>query len=177
MNLNIKVINPNVLQYYKTYSPKHPSDSGIDLVIPNTIVIKPKERKVAIGLGIMGQPITHDGKPHGYRMIHRSSIYKFPIRLENYEGLIDYTYRGEITAFVHNTTHSECVIEAGTKLFQLVSYDLSPISLKVVDEIDETARGSDGFGSTGSLVQLSMENKFKRFHSDGRNNNFYDCCI
>jgi dUTPase len=40
-------------------------------------------------------------------------------------------------------------IDAGTRLFQLCAPDLSPLSVKIVDNLPDSARGEGGFGSTG----------------------------
>ena len=44
------------------------------------------------------------------------------------------------------------VLKRGTRLFQIVSPDLSPITVKVVKKLSETSRGEGGFGSTGTSI-------------------------
>ena len=79
----------------------------------------------------------------------RSSIAKTPLRLCNSIGLIDAGYRGEIKAVVDNIKSELYIVEKGQRLFQLVAMDGSPINFQLVDELTETTRGEDGFGSTG----------------------------
>ena len=79
----------------------------------------------------------------------RSSIVKTPLRLCNSIGLIDAGYRGEIMAVVDNIKSELYTVEKGQRLFQLVAMDGSPINFQLVDELTETTRGEDGFGSTG----------------------------
>jgi dUTP pyrophosphatase len=84
-----------------------------------------------------------------YRLVPRSSIYKTPLRLSNSEGIIDASYRGQIIAKVDNLSPYDYHIKRGDRLFQLVAPDLTPIRFTIVDTLDETERGSCGFGSTG----------------------------
>ncbi len=146
MELNIKLLNNNVRKYYETYSEHHTikTDSGLDLLIAESITVKAKTTH-KIPLSVACQPNVVSG----YYLYPRSSIIKTPLRLANSVGIIDYTYRGEIMAVVDNISDKDYVIEANTKLFQLCSPDLKPLSFKLVDELTETVRGSGGFGSTG----------------------------
>ena len=69
--------------------------------------------------------------------------------MANSFGLIDGGYRGEIIAVCDNIKNFEYKLEAGTRLFQIVSSDSSPISYELVDELSNSTRGEGGFGSTG----------------------------
>jgi len=53
-----------------------------------------------------------------------------------------------IAIVVDNVGNTTEIITPGTKLFQICAPDLTPISFHVVDQLDETERGSGGFGST-----------------------------
>ena len=86
-----------------------------------------------------------------YYLYPRSSIIKTSLRLSNSIGIIDAGYRGNIIAVVDNLDHKNDVkIESGSRLFQLCSPNLSVIEFKLVDELSNTSRGNDGFGSTGN---------------------------
>ena len=86
--------------------------------------------------------------PVSYYLYPRSSITKTPLRLANSVGIIDAGYRGNIIACVDNIKNGEYIIEAGSRLFQICSSDLSPISIEIVNSLPETSRGIGGFGST-----------------------------
>lgn len=171
MDLQVKVLDNAVSDYYTDYKQEHATDSGINLVVPKDILIKAGLNRnqltdtvktpiiTSVGLGIACEPITHDQKPHGYYLYHRSSVSKSPVRLANHYGIIDYTYRGEIIAKVYNIGDIDYLLKAGTILFQLCSYDLSPMALKVVSELSNTSRGSSGFGSTGTSIYLTKTSK------------------
>ncbi len=81
----------------------------------------------------------------------RSSISKKDISLSNAVGVIDSDYRGEITARFKN------IIPVGAKKYgvgdriaQLVVLKLPEVELEQVDTLDETTRGTGGYGSTGN---------------------------
>ena len=72
------------------------------------------------------------------------------LRLSNQIGIIDENYRGEIMALVDNFDNEDFVIKKDERLFQLVFPSLKPFKIELVDDIDESDRGSNGFGSTGT---------------------------
>ena len=67
----------------------------------------------------------------------------------NKVGVIDSDYRGEIIVALHNDSDEYRYIENGERIAQLVAIPYLPMDLYEVDELDETARGAGGFGSTG----------------------------
>lgn len=64
-------------------------------------------------------------------------------------GLIDSDYRGEIGVMAFNTTDKKMIIQQGDRIAQLVIMPTPQIDLEEVDELSDTQRGNDGFGSTG----------------------------
>lgn len=88
--------------------------------------------------------------PSAYYLYPRSSISKTPFRLANSVGIIDSGYRGNLIAKVDKVYNNQCVVNSGERLFQICAPNLSPLkSVTIVDELDDTARSSGGFGSTG----------------------------
>tara|TARA_Y100000992_G_scaffold54409_1_gene32676 strand:+ start:5459 stop:6001 length:543 start_codon:yes stop_codon:yes gene_type:complete len=88
-----------------------------------------------------------------YYMYPRSSISKTNLRLANSVGIIDSGYRGNLCAVVDNINdHEVAIVDKHQRLFQICSPTLSPLVVKLIDNIDffeTTIRGSGGFGSTG----------------------------
>jgi len=84
-----------------------------------------------------------------YLLVPRSSIAKTPLLMANSIGIIDAGYRGEIIGAVYNTSKEDYVVEAGTRLFQIVLPSLEPFDVEIVSDLSETVRGEGGFGSTG----------------------------
>ena len=80
----------------------------------------------------------------------RSSLgRKFGLTLANSVGVIDSDYRGEYIVCLHNDTDSEKTVANGDRIAQLVIMPFLPAEFIETDELDETARGEGGFGSTG----------------------------
>lgn len=67
----------------------------------------------------------------------------------NKVGVIDSDYRGEIMVALHNHSKEEKMVESGERIAQMVLAPYVYGEYEEVDELDETGRGSGGFGSTG----------------------------
>ena len=65
-------------------------------------------------------------------------------------GVIDSDYRGEIKIVFQNPTEKYVDIKAGEKVAQLVIEKIALLDVKEVHSLDDTTRGSNGFGSTGN---------------------------
>jgi dUTP pyrophosphatase len=65
--------------------------------------------------------------------------------------VIDADYRGEIKVALHNDGIHARLVEKGQKVAQLVVMPFLNISFQEVDELDQTVRGTGGFGSTGKM--------------------------
>ena len=67
----------------------------------------------------------------------------------NKVGVIDADYRGEVMVYLHNHGAGPQTVEDGDRIAQLVITPCLTAQFQVVDELDDTRRGSGGFGSTG----------------------------
>ena len=67
----------------------------------------------------------------------------------NAPGTIDEDYRGELRVLLVNLGDADFVIEPGYRIAQLVVAPIARVRCELVPELDDTARGSGGFGSTG----------------------------
>lgn len=128
----------------------HGDDSGFDLYCPLDLEIPARSTSFRIDLEIKTEfRDTNDGNV-GYQVLPRSSTgSKTPLRLCNSIGIIDRSYRGSVMAFVDNNSDSIYNVNKGDRLFQAVSFNGEPITCKLVTELNNTSRGSGGFGSTG----------------------------
>ena len=144
MKLLIKPLNDISMSFYRNHGHFHEGDAGLDLYVLEDLTFEPGETKL-IKLGISCE--SEDGS--AYYLLPRSSISKTPLRMSNSIGLIDGGYRGEIMASCDNIKNYTYKVEKGQRLFQIVSFDLAPISYILVDTLTETTRGKGGFGSTG----------------------------
>jgi dUTP pyrophosphatase len=71
----------------------------------------------------------------------------------NAPGTVDADFRGEVKVLLVNHGREAFVVERGARIAQLVIAPVSRAMLIETDELDDTARGSGGFGSTGSAAR------------------------
>ena len=67
----------------------------------------------------------------------------------NCVGVIDSDYRGEIMVGLHNAGESDYTVQPGDRIAQLMVVPVVQAQVQMVEELDDTARGAGGFGSTG----------------------------
>jgi dUTP pyrophosphatase len=75
---------------------------------------------------------------------------KQKISVLNTPGTIDADYRGEIKVILINLGQEPFKVEKGLRIAQMVVCPIVQAQLKEVDDLSETERGKDGFGSTGT---------------------------
>jgi len=91
--------------------------------------------------------------PYGFegQIRSRSGLaLKHGVIVLNAPGTIDSDYRGEVGVILGNYGHAPYEIEIGDRIAQIVIASVPVDSFIEVEEIDETERGSGGFGSTGT---------------------------
>ena len=76
---------------------------------------------------------------------------KTKMRVANSPGTIDASYRGEIGIIIENIGDINITLHQGAKVAQGVLCPVYHASFKMVDKLDETSRGKDGYGSTGTI--------------------------
>ena len=154
MHLKIQPSNSGIKAIYENHTSYHEGDSGLDLFINERIVVPAKELSFKKDTGISCEAFRDKSKQGGnisYYLYPRSSMgAKTPLRLSNSVGIIDSGYRGSIIGIVDNLSDTDYVIEPGTRLFQLCSPILDPITFQIVNTLSTTSRGSGGLGSTGA---------------------------
>lgn len=74
---------------------------------------------------------------------------KHGITLANGIGTIDSDYRGEIKVILINLSKEPYTISKGDRVAQMVFLKYEKVEFKLVDELDETLRGKEGFGHSG----------------------------
>ena len=157
-----KAVNKMNTDEYKANPYK---DSGFDVYTPRgTVDIHPGQTKlVDMQIQCAAYKIVCDGdscvkEPTAFFMYPRSSIYKSKLRLANNTGIIDSGYRGNLMGAFDNIASSVSSVDkdiwcqneqAHGRLLQICMPDLSPFSVEIVTELDDTTRGAGGLGSTG----------------------------
>ena len=139
LNVRIKRLDPSV----ELPSYAYLGDAGLDLRANEDVALAPFERKlIPTGLAI--------AIPEGYAgfVQPRSGMaLKLGLTMANTPGLIDAHYRGELKVVAVNIDADETIhIARGERIAQLVIQKVPCVQLV---EVDETDRGSGGFGSSG----------------------------
>jgi len=163
MKLKFKKLHPDaVVPKYGT-----PGSSGFDLVAIEDVEIDAGETKlVKTGLS-MAVELGYE-----IQVRPRSGLsLKTPLRVSNAPGTVDSDYRGEVCVIMTNTSGIKSVVQKrgydgdliditlnpleivrikkGDRIAQGVVCPIIQVDFEEVDDLDETARGSGAFGSTG----------------------------
>ena len=128
-----------------TPSYAHKGDAGVDLYSAEDCVLKPMERKLIptglkleIPYGYEGQVRPKSGLAMSHGITHANAV-----------GTIDSSYRGEIKLPVINLSTETYRIEKGKKIGQLIFAKVEEAVFEEAEQLSETTRSENGFGSTG----------------------------
>ncbi len=122
--------------------------AGVDLLaaVADDVIIAPGDRAmIPTGVAI--------ALPSGYeaQVRPRSGLAaKSGITILNSPGTIDADYRGEIAVILANLGNAPFTVNRGLRIAQMVIAPVGRVQWRRVTELPETARGSGGFGSTGT---------------------------
>jgi len=126
----------------------HETDAGMDMyAISKKRVIENDPYLLEYGTGIAVEI------PRGYvgLLFPRSSVYKSGMTLCNCVGVIDSGYRGEIIFKFYARYHvNDQIYDVGDRVGQLVILPYPKIEAVEADELEESDRGANGYGSTGA---------------------------
>ena len=142
--MTIKIINKSAHQLpeYETGA-----SAGMDLRANSTeaVILKPLERAI-IKTGLFIElPVGYEAQVRP-----RSGLAaKHGITVLNSPGTVDADYRGEIGVILVNLSNTDFKIENGERIAQLVIAKHERADWLEVDQLNDTARGEGGFGSTG----------------------------
>ena len=117
--------------------------AGLDVCSIEDVVIEPHQRATArTGLAV--------AIPHGFygRVAPRSGL-AVKQGLDVLAGVIDSDYRGEVCVVLYNTSDVAIALPAGSKICQVIIEKIITPKAVWESDLDQTARGAGGFGSTG----------------------------
>lgn len=128
----------------------HSEDFCYDVVATSRTELAPNVYKYGIGLvfqvyrleGFSSTRVSIDLRP-------RSSVWKTGMVLSNCTGTVDETYTGEVSAVFYHLFPDMPIYEVGDRIGQIKIGTALPMNFVEVDELDVTARGDGGYGSTG----------------------------
>lgn len=149
MQLKIKALSPKIgkeipLPFYAT-----PGSAAMDLhaCIDDSVVIPPNARRVIP----TGLAIALPSAEYVALVFARSGLgIKHGIAPANCVGVIDSDYRGEIMVGLQNSGDSDFTIQPGDRIAQLMITPVIQAQIQMVEDLDDTQRGTGGFGSTGT---------------------------
>jgi len=122
--------------------------AGMDLLaaIPEPVTLAPGQRRlIPTGIAI--------ALPAGFeaQVRPRSGLaLKNGVTVLNAPGTVDADYRGEVGVILANLGDQPFTVERGMRVAQMVVARYERVAWRAVESLDETARGSGGFGSTGT---------------------------
>lgn len=121
----------------------HEQDAGLDLYSRETIGMEPGQSAV-FDTGV------HMEFPHGYYgKIESKSGLNVKYGVVSCGGVIDDGFTGSITVKLYNLSQEPYIVSAGDKIAQIVIMPYATPELEIVDKLEDTPRGTAGFGSTG----------------------------
>jgi dUTP pyrophosphatase len=143
--MKIKIVNnsKHPLPSYETNS-----SAGMDLRanLDESVFLKPFERAL-IPTGLFIElPVGHEAQVRP-----RSGLAKeYGISVLNATGTIDADYRGEVKVVMVNLSQQEYVINDGNRIAQMIISTYERAEWDEVQKLEETTRGPEGFGHTGT---------------------------
>ena len=123
----------------------HPGDAGMDVRSVEDLVI-PAGGRALVHTGLVA------AIPDGYELQVRSRsglALKSGVAVLNSPGTVDAGYRGEIGVILANFGDGGFAVKKGDRIAQLVAAPVTVAEISETAEVDVTARGAGGFGSTG----------------------------
>ncbi|MBO7608846.1 MAG: dUTP diphosphatase [Muribaculaceae bacterium] len=143
--MEVKIVNtgPHALPQYSTEL-----SAGMDLRawLPEPVTLQPLERAM-LHTGI------YIALPEGFecQIRPRSGLaLKRGLTVLNTPGTIDADYRGEVCVIIANLSNEPQTIDDGERICQMVVARHETVQWQVTETLDETERGSGGFGHTGT---------------------------
>jgi len=131
---------------FPSYATAHAAGMDLIAAVKDPLVLKPGDRAlVPAGISI--------ALPPGYeaQVRPRSGLaLKHGITVLNSPGTIDADYRGEVGVILINHGRDNFTVERGMRVAQMVIAPYSQVKWQEAANLDETARGKGGFGSTGT---------------------------
>lgn len=121
----------------------HPGDAGLDLyaahdaIVTGETVLIPTGVAVAVPDGCVGL------------VCPRSGLSKYGVTVANAPGVVDSGYRGELMVRLTTTSATPYPVHRGDRIAQLLVVPILRPEVTVVERLDNTERGTNGFGSTG----------------------------
>lgn len=143
MKVQFKKLNDKAI--LPAYQTEHAACMDVAACLDVPVTIEPHGRAIIPTGFAIALPPGYEAQIRG-----RSGMAaKFGIMPANGLGTIDADYRGEVGLILLNTTNEPFTVEPGMRVAQMVIAKYEKVAWSEVDELDETARGTGAYGSTG----------------------------
>lgn len=146
--IEYKILDPRIGKEFPLPTYATSGSAGMDLraCLDQALMLNPGDTQlIPTGLAI------HIGDPSLAAVIlPRSGLgHKHGVVLGNLVGLIDSDYQGQLMISCWNRSQQSFVIEPGERIAQMVFVPVLQVELAAVDDFDQSARGTGGFGHSG----------------------------
>ena len=148
MELKFKALNPKIGREIPLPQFATPGSAAMDLraCIDRPVTIRAGERTV-VPTGLAKALPSAD---YVALLFARSGLgIRKGVCLSNGVGVIDSDYRGEIGVGLVNLSQEAYTVQPGDRIAQLMVVPVERPTVSLVEDLDDTSRGSGGFGSTG----------------------------
>jgi len=145
MATNIKFMRLNSMAKEPTRGSLYAAGYDLSAAIDSNMIIPP-HTTVKIGTGLA---IELPENTFGAIYARSGIATREGLRPANCVGVIDSDYRGEVVVALHNDTDAMGIVEPGERIAQLVVQPYVSVEFEEAETLNETNRGSGGFGSTG----------------------------
>lgn len=148
MDINVKIKRLRANAKIPQYATSGSAAADLHAAIDEPMVILPNQR-IPIPTGFAISPERNDVVA---LIFGRSGLgTKYGITLANSVGVIDSDYRGEVHVTLINRSNDPYTIQPGERLAQMMFVPVYNASFTESGELDDTERGTGGFGSTGKV--------------------------
>ena len=150
MELKLKALSPKLGKEipFPTYATAGSAGMDLRACIDSGVTILPGDQ----ALIPTGLSIALPSADYVALLYARSGLaIKHGLSPANCVGVIDSDYRGEVVVALRNYGKEPYTVEPGERVAQMVITPVVQAKVTVVDELDDTARGAGGFGSTGKV--------------------------
>ena len=144
--MKLKIVKLDPLAEVPKYA--HPNDAGLDLFSLEELEIPTGESKlIRTGISIeLPQETEAQIRPRsGLALKHQITVLNTP-------GTIDEGYRGEVAVILINHGKNSFKVSKGMKIAQMVIASVVHVEVEEADQLSDTTRGTNGFGSTGVVT-------------------------
>lgn len=140
----MKIKFKKISEYAKLPWKYNKTDTGFDVFSVEDILI-PKGGSSIVETGIQ---VAHIDNGYWFLIMPRSGL-GFMYGIQPHLGTIDQEYRGGLGVKLYNFSDKDYKVNKGDRIAQLVVYPLINAEIEWTEEIEETNRGANGFGSSG----------------------------